>query len=83
MYSLAWPLVNMENKQTAIEWLTEVSFFNEFISDYNFDKAKLMEKEQMIEFANSFYDDCVMEGGSLKRSAEEHYDKTYNQQDNG
>lgn len=21
MYSLAWPLVNMENKQTAVQWL--------------------------------------------------------------
>jgi len=36
------------------------------------------EKERIIEFANSFYDDCVMEGGSLNQSAEEHYNITFN-----
>ena len=36
------------------------------------------EKERIIEFANSFYDDCVMEGGSLQQSAEEYYNETYN-----
>jgi hypothetical protein len=36
------------------------------------------EKERIIEFANSFYDDCVMEGGSLQQSAEEYYNQTYN-----
>jgi hypothetical protein len=37
------------------------------------------EKEQIIDFANSFYDDCVTEGGSLQQSAEEYYNQTYNQ----
>jgi hypothetical protein len=37
------------------------------------------EKERIIEFANAFYDDCVMEGGSLQQSAEEYYNQTYNQ----
>ena len=37
------------------------------------------EKEQIIDFTNSFYDDCVTEGGSLKQSAEEYYNQTYNQ----
>ena len=36
------------------------------------------EKERLIEFANSFYDDCVMEGGSLNQSAEEYYNITFN-----
>jgi hypothetical protein len=36
------------------------------------------EKEQIIDFTNSFYDDCVMEGGGLKQSAEEYYNQTYN-----
>ena len=35
------------------------------------------EKDRLIEFANSFYDDCVMEGGSLNQSAEEHYNMLY------
>jgi hypothetical protein len=37
-----------------------------------------MEKEQIIEFTNSFYDECVMEGGSLNQSAEQYYNETYN-----
>jgi aryl carrier-like protein len=37
------------------------------------------EKEQIIDFANCFYDDCITEGGSLKQSAEEYYNQTYNQ----
>jgi hypothetical protein len=37
------------------------------------------EKEQIIDFTNSFYEDCVTEGGSLKQSAEDYYNQTYNQ----
>ena len=37
------------------------------------------EKEQIIDFTNSFYNDCITEGESLKQSAEEYYNKTYNQ----
>jgi hypothetical protein len=36
------------------------------------------EKEQMIEFANSFYDDCGMQYGGLEKSAEEYYNETFN-----
>ena len=38
-----------------------------------------LEKEQIIEFANCFYDDCITEGGSLKQSAEDYYNQTYDQ----
>jgi hypothetical protein len=37
------------------------------------------EKEQMIEFANNFYDECGMQYGGLEKSAEEYYNETYNQ----
>ena len=43
-----------------------------------FAKAKAMEKEQTVNFANGFYDDCVTEGGSLNQSAEQYYNQTYN-----
>jgi hypothetical protein len=43
------------------------------------DEALEKEKEQIIDFANCFYDDCVTEGGSLKQSAEDYYNQTYNQ----
>lgn len=42
-------------------------------------KALEKEKEQIIDFTNSFYDDCVTEGGSLKQSAEEYYNQNYKQ----
>ena len=37
------------------------------------------EKEQMIEFANSFYDNCGLQYGGLEKSSEEYYNETYNQ----
>jgi hypothetical protein len=36
------------------------------------------EKDQMIEFANSFYDECGMQYGGLEKSAEEYYNETFN-----
>ena len=36
------------------------------------------EKKQIINFVNSFYDNCITEGGSIKQSAEEYYNQTYN-----
>jgi hypothetical protein len=35
------------------------------------------EEEQMIEFANSFYDECGMQYGGLEKSAEQYYKETY------
>ena len=58
----------MEKKQTAVEWLIEIYSFNEFISDYNFDKAKQMEKEQIEESFNS---------SSYFIDGKEYYDDTY------
>jgi hypothetical protein len=49
---------------------------NEFLPE--FESAKEMYKEQMIEFANSFYDECGMQYGGLEKSAEEYYNETFN-----
>ena len=38
-----------------------------------------IEKEQIINFANSFYDNCITEGGSIQQSADKYYNQTYNQ----
>jgi len=82
----------MENKQTAVEWLVKMLYSPVCVGFIQgrrqiphdiIEQAKQIEKEQMIEFANSFYDDCVMEGGSLQQSAEEHYNETYGEQKNG
>jgi hypothetical protein len=48
---------------------------NEFLPE--FENAKEMYKEQMIEFANSFYDECGMQYGGLEKCAEEYYNETY------
>ena len=45
----------MDNKQTAVEWLVEQLYLNRQYITYEestaFEKAKTMEKEQQIEFA--------------------------------
>jgi hypothetical protein len=67
-------------KQTAVDWMFDqlwetpkdkLAWFKILM------EAEEMYKEQMIEFSNSFYDECVMEGGSLNQSAEEYYNETY------
>ncbi len=83
----------MESKQTAMQEFIGVlnealnsglypstwSYRDAIVSARDIAELRLeKEKEQLIEFANSFYDDCVMEGGSLQKSAEEHYNETYN-----
>jgi hypothetical protein len=68
-------------KQTAVEWLHEQltsTWYDGKSSKGVLEIAKEMEKEQILEFTNSFYDKCVMEGGSLNQSAEEYYNETYN-----
>lgn len=66
--------------QDMIEWIEQR--FNNPQETEVFKKATELlekEKEQIIDFANCFYDDCVTEGGSLQQSAEEYYNQTYNQ----
>ena len=67
-------------QQTAVEWLYERFLFAGYAAPAEWkEKAKEMEKEQTVNFANDFYDDCVTEGGSLNQSAEEYYKQTYKQ----
>ena len=64
-----------------LEWLENSSDVQNDILNWETVKKNAVEKEkeQIIDFTNSFYDDCVMEGGGLKQSAEEYYNQTYNQ----
>ena len=74
-------------KETAVEWLHEeyitilkdnnISVLQAFEITDKYNQAKEMYKEQMIEFANSFYDECGMQYGGLEKSAEEYYKETY------
>lgn len=64
----------MENKQTAIEWLVEK--IQQANPSFKFDalirQAKQMEKQQMIKFANDFlfHDDTDL-------TAEQYYNETF------
>jgi hypothetical protein len=79
-------------KQTAVEFLSEkymyvtwlrnrdeisASWADKLRAEY-LEQAKEMYKERMIEFANSFYDECGMQYGGLEKSAEQYYNETYN-----
>jgi hypothetical protein len=70
-------------KETAVKWFAlkvmDLKLSSKEMHDFLdwYDKAKEMEKEQTVNFANDFYDDCVTEGGSLNQSAEEYYKETY------
>jgi hypothetical protein len=72
-------------KETAVKWFAlkvmDLKLSSKEMHDFLdwYDKAKEMEKEQTVNFANDFYDDCVTEGGSLNQSAEEYYKQTYKQ----
>jgi len=84
--------VGLVMKQTAVEFLSEkymyvtwlrnrdeisASWADNLRAEY-LEQAKEMYKEQMIEFANSFYDNCGMQYGGLEKSAEEYYNETFN-----
>jgi hypothetical protein len=66
-------------KQTAVEWLEEFlkDRYTLMDSEAIFQHAKEMEKEQRIEFANSFYNECGMQYGGLEKSAEQYYNETF------
>lgn len=67
----------MAKKQTAVEWLYEqVKFvdkesYNNLV--FEFEKAKEMENEQMLEMWNGGIN-CTEEGGT---SFDQHYNETY------
>jgi hypothetical protein len=70
----------MENKQTAITWLINELIQNRLMTlrydaDNTFgeiiEKAKQMEKEQIIQFANDYLDD------DADLTAEQYYNETF------
>ncbi len=71
-------------KQTVVDFLIENLHLHNDVYFVTKDKRKIIEqakemyKEQMIEFANSFYDECGMQYGGLEKSAEEYYNETFN-----
>jgi hypothetical protein len=68
-------------KQTAVEWLQEALMTSENAPNYNewaFNKAKEMEKEQIINAHDLGYTDCKSYN---IRSGEEYYNETFKSQE--
>jgi hypothetical protein len=71
----------LSEKYMYVTWLRNrdeisASWADKLRAEY-LEQAREMYKEQMIEFANSFYDECGMQYGGLEKSAEQYYNETY------
>jgi hypothetical protein len=85
---IAIKLEEIEREETKLEmmhggvkWLIEQlnkPGFAQVVTDEEIKQAIEMQKAQMIEFANSFYDECGMQYGGLEKSAEQYYNETFN-----
>ena len=67
--------------QSAVEWLVSIlnkEGFAPVLTNEEIQQAEEMEKDQTIEFANSFYDNCVLQYGGLEKSAEQYHNETFN-----
>jgi alkylhydroperoxidase family enzyme len=62
------------SKQTAVEWLVEQILKEKGLVDLDIEKAKEMEKEQIIE---AFKEGNLYHGWALKHEPEQYYNKTY------
>ena len=66
-----------DKKLTAVEWFAMITKELGYVSDEQFEKAKEMEREQIIEaFWNGDNTDCLSEQNS-KEFAEQYYNQTY------
>ena len=62
-------------KQTAVEWLEEQVKSQKYIEDIDFEQAKAMEKEQIIDFGYDIADDLACGKYRDKKHMEERYDE--------
>ena len=70
------------NKQTAVEWLaTYLKGITSLNCDEVIEQAKAMEKEQIIEFADNYVDNCVIPNENMAiptiMDVPQYYNKTY------
>lgn len=62
-------------KQTAVEWLEKKFYFtNGQLIDIDFEQAKAMEKEQIIE---AYQKGFIRELGNRDEDAEQYYNETF------
>ena len=67
-------------QQTAVEWLIEQFWNNEgMLTSKKLEKAKEMEKERTIKFAEDWYFNGPLlgEGIDVKNTIEQHFNETY------
>jgi len=65
-------------QQTAVEWLEEQFLRERFVYDFDFDKAKEMEKEQIIKAVDVGFDEgCKFPEDIKLGSGDQYYTQTY------
>ena len=65
-------------EQTAVEWLHELSKQRE-LDKFDWEQAKEMEKEQIIDAFVECWKENMPEGYECKQSAEYYYNETFKQ----
>lgn len=69
----------MKTKQTAVEWLEEVYLTRGIDRNVHFNQAKLMEKEQIMEFTYSAVRKILDEDRETPFNLELYYNEKYKQ----
>jgi HEPN domain-containing protein len=65
-------------KDTAVEWLHKLSKQRE-LDKFDWEQAKAMEKEQIIDAFVECWKENMPEGYECKQSAEQYYNETFKQ----
>lgn len=71
----------METKQTAVDWLVENAedFFGGLLAPSIIERAKQIERQQLIDFANNAYEYAISNWRRMDKTVgEELYNETYN-----
>lgn len=63
-------------KQTAVEWLQQINSYRE-LDKFDFEQAKEMEKEQMLNFADKVSLERINESIYRPFNIEQYYNHTY------
>lgn len=81
----------MSKKQTAVEWLEEQILLTsptvyKLMKEANdFNQAKEMQRQQMIDFADNYVDNCVVPNENMAipttKDVPQYYNETYGKKD--
>jgi len=75
------PKAKEMSRQTAVEWLVEQILKEKGLVDLDIEKAKEMEKEQIMEAHGDERDYLSDSGNFITISAEQYYNETYKKEE--